>query len=203
MLQLQQPVRRGDGIVFDAGRPQEAEQGGAVYDILPAGGGSGLESGSPGEGAGTRKGSITCCVLLLHHCSLHFSAGAHSWPIADRSPAAPPAAGDTVQLVFGRGALDLRAVRPGDLIWKNRDPALERRLRASYEALPAASQRRLPVAVAVQAALGTPLRVTLTDEQVGRGGAGGQGAGGGAAGCGLQSSCFVVHQQLKCVFCCV
>lgn len=61
MLQLQQPVRRGDGIVFDAGRPQEAEQGGAVYDILPAGGSGGLESGSPGEGAGTRVALLAAC----------------------------------------------------------------------------------------------------------------------------------------------
>lgn len=78
-----------------------------------------------------------------------------------------------MQLVFGRGAVDLRDVQPGDLVWKNRDPALERRLRASYEALPAASQRRLPVAVAVTAAVGAPLRVTITDEQVGLAEAGG------------------------------
>lgn len=61
----------------------------------------------------------------------------------------------------------MRAVQPGDLVWKNRDPALERRLRASYEALPAASQRRLPLAVSMRAVVGQPLRVTLTDEQVG------------------------------------
>lgn len=57
VLQLQQPVRRGDGVVFDAGRPQEAEQGGAIYDILSAGGsrgasGGGLDSASPGKGEG-------------------------------------------------------------------------------------------------------------------------------------------------------
>lgn len=57
VLQLQQPVRRGDGVVFDAGRPQEAEQGGAIYDILPADGsrgasGGGRDSASPGEGEG-------------------------------------------------------------------------------------------------------------------------------------------------------
>lgn len=47
-LQLTQPVRRGDGLVFDAGRPQEAEQGGQVYDIQDPASGTSLESGAPG-----------------------------------------------------------------------------------------------------------------------------------------------------------
>ena len=39
------------------------------------------------------------------------------------------------------------------------------RLRASWDGLSVGAQRRLPVAVTVHAALGEPLRVTLTDEQ--------------------------------------
>jgi hypothetical protein len=70
-----------------------------------------------------------------------------------------------VELQFGRGQVDLRSVAPGQLVWQTKDPALEARLRASYDGLPAAAQRRLPVAVAVQAAVGQPMRVTLTDEQ--------------------------------------
>ena len=55
------------------------------------------------------------------------------------------------------------------------DPALEARLRASYDALPAAAQRRLPVGVVVQARLGAPLRVVLTDAEVGGRGEGARG----------------------------
>ena len=49
VLQLLQPVRRGDGVVFDRGTPQEQEQGGAVYDVLDERGGRLLDGGQPGE----------------------------------------------------------------------------------------------------------------------------------------------------------
>lgn len=120
VLQLHQPVQRGDGLVFDRGDPQHREEGGSVYDIQNAGSGASLERGSPGA---------------------------------------------TVQLGFGRGQVDLGALRPGDYVWKNQDPALMARLRSSYDGLAAAAQRRLPVTVTVHAALGSPLRVTLIDEQ--------------------------------------
>ena len=37
LLKLQAPLKPGDGIVFDAGRPDEKEQGGRVYDVEPRG----------------------------------------------------------------------------------------------------------------------------------------------------------------------
>ena len=100
----------------------------------------------------------SCFVTIpsphIQHCCSH------------PATAAAAAAGATVQLVFGRGLVDLSAVEAGQLVWKNKDHALEGRLRSSYEGLAAAAQRRLPVSVGVQAALGAPLRVTLTDSQV-------------------------------------
>src|SRR5664280_1521759 len=33
LVQLQGPLKRGDGIVFDAGRPEEQEEGGRIYDV--------------------------------------------------------------------------------------------------------------------------------------------------------------------------
>ncbi|AST07255.1 peptidase U32 [Anoxybacillus flavithermus] len=33
LCELQAPLKRGDGIVFDAGRPEEKEEGGRVYDL--------------------------------------------------------------------------------------------------------------------------------------------------------------------------
>lgn len=34
----QAPLKRGDGVVFDVGAPDQPEQGGALYDILAADG---------------------------------------------------------------------------------------------------------------------------------------------------------------------
>ncbi|GAB4816072.1 hypothetical protein N2152v2_003118 [Parachlorella kessleri] len=84
-------------------------------------------------------------------------------------PHAP--AGQTVQLLFGRGQVNLSRLRPGHLAWRNKDSALDARLRASYEGLPAVRQRRLPVRVQVSAAAGAPLEVLLTDPE----GVGGRG----------------------------
>jgi putative protease len=36
LVQLEGPLKAGDGVVFDAGNPQEQEQGGRVYQIQPA-----------------------------------------------------------------------------------------------------------------------------------------------------------------------
>jgi U32 family peptidase len=36
-LELAAPVKRGDGVVFDAGNPEQGEQGGRVYDVVPKG----------------------------------------------------------------------------------------------------------------------------------------------------------------------
>ncbi|MFA6564179.1 MAG: DUF3656 domain-containing protein [Verrucomicrobiia bacterium] len=37
LMKLQAPLKPGDGIVFDAGRPDEKEEGGRVYDVEPRG----------------------------------------------------------------------------------------------------------------------------------------------------------------------
>ena len=94
VLQLAQPVRRGDGLVFDAGRPQDAEQGGQVYDVADPASGASLEGG---------------------------------------------AAGATVALQFGRGQVDLSAVAPGDLVWKNKGAWARRGAAAAARGLPLGS----------------------------------------------------------------
>jgi hypothetical protein len=53
----------------------------------------------------------------------------------------------------------------GDLIWRTKDPSLEGRVRASYESVPAAAARKLPVRVEVAGKLGAPLVLTLVDEE--------------------------------------
>jgi putative protease len=76
-LRLVAPVKLGDGVVFDAGRPEEREEGGRVYAV-----------------------------------QLHASEAT---------------------LGFGRGDIDFRRVKPGQLLWKTNDPALDRNVRQTFE----------------------------------------------------------------------
>jgi len=63
-----------------------------------------------------------------------------------------------VDLAFGRGAIDLSAVRPGQAVWKTDDPQVTARLRRSFTA--ADPQRRRAVDMRVTVVAGEPVRVT-------------------------------------------
>ena len=63
-----------------------------------------------------------------------------------------------VELAFGRGAVDLGQLRPGQKIWKTDDPELTRRLRKTYDS--DQPRRRLPLDLVVEARDGAPLRIT-------------------------------------------
>ncbi|MCW5558710.1 MAG: U32 family peptidase, partial [Verrucomicrobiae bacterium] len=106
-------VKAGDGVVFDAGHPDEPEAGGRVYAV--------------------REG-----------------------PVSARSPR-------EVELQFGRDALDLRRLHPGDRVWKTDDPALDREVRRTFEG--ETPRFRRPVTAEVHGAPGTPLTLILRDEQ--------------------------------------
>jgi hypothetical protein len=70
-----------------------------------------------------------------------------------------------VRLGFARGQIDARGLHKGDLLWRNRDPRLESRVRATYEHLPASATRRLPVHVAVSCpGPGAPVCVAVRDD---------------------------------------
>ena len=62
-----------------------------------------------------------------------------------------------VDMAFGRDALDLTLIRPGQAVWKTDDPQLTARLRASFAGT--GPLRRQPVDLHVTAAVGEPLRV--------------------------------------------
>jgi putative protease len=67
-----------------------------------------------------------------------------------------------VELIFGRGDINLAALTPGSLVWKTDDPALRRRLEHSYaHDRPA---RRARVDVTVRGAAGQALTVTARDD---------------------------------------
>ncbi|EXX88320.1 peptidase U32 [Paenibacillus darwinianus] len=115
VCRIEAPLKRGDGIVFDAGDPTKKEEGGRVYDL--------------------RRQGIKIEGEAQEHTVL--------------------------EIVPGRNDVDLRKVKPGDRIWKTGDPALDKRLRQTFET--DKPYRVFPVAVHVEGKEGGPLRTRWTD----------------------------------------
>ncbi len=106
-LKLAGPAKPGDGLVFDAGRPDEKEEGGRIYYV------------------DEHKGET--------------------------------------QLRFGEGDIDFDRIHVGDRVWKTNDPALDRRVRATFEGDQIRFRREIHLEV--HGALGTPLTLFARDEQ--------------------------------------
>ncbi len=104
-LKLEGPAKAGDGVVFDAGRPDEKEEGGRIY-------------------------------------------------FADQRQ------GETV-LRFGDGNIDFARIQAGDRVWKTNDPALDRRVRQTFEGDQIRFRR--DIAVEVHGHAGAPLTVIARD----------------------------------------
>jgi len=136
LVLLEGPLKRGDGVVFDAGKPEEKEEGGRVYDIK-------LSTNVEGRGARSegRKPSGTSLFLST----------------LDTPPSPSP-----VLLSFGRGDIDSNRIHPGDRVWKTSDPELDRRLRETFAGNTPRFQR--PISLEVHGAVGRPLTVVARDE---------------------------------------
>ncbi len=106
-LKLAGPAKPGDGIVFDAGRPDEKEQGGRIYHLDERNGESVLR--------------------------------------------------------FGDGDIDFSRLHVGDRIWKTNDPALDRRVRQTFEGDQIRFRRELSFEVHGHA--GTPLTLIARDQE--------------------------------------
>ncbi|WP_219834366.1 U32 family peptidase [Paenibacillus sp. R14(2021)] len=119
VCRIEAPLKRGDGIVFDAGDPTKKEEGGRVYDLR--------RQGTKFEGE-AQEGTV-------------------------------------IELVPGRNDIDLRRVHVGDRVWKTSDPALDRRLRATFET--EKPYRVFPLHVKVTGTIGQPLRSWWTDVEKG------------------------------------
>lgn len=115
LMNLLGPVKRGDGVVFDHGRPEEKEEGGSVYEVIV-------------KGKSTEKGEEVSSGQAL--------------------------------LTFGHGALDLNNIHANDLVWRNKDPVLDQRLKEMVASSEDCSQL-IPVEVSVAGRLGQPLTVTI------------------------------------------
>jgi putative protease len=118
ICELEAPLKRGDGIVFDAGDPTKDEEGGRVYDIR--------QKGVKVEGE---------------------------------------LPGGLAEIVMGRNDVNLKRVHIGDRIWRTSDPALDKRLRATFET--DRPYRTFPVSIAVYGEAGRPLVALWTDESTG------------------------------------
>ncbi len=66
-------------------------------------------------------------------------------------------------LRFGYGDINFRKIRPGNLLWKNNDPALDRELRTTFEGEKIRFTR--PVDVEVHGHAGTPLTLIFNDRE--------------------------------------
>ena len=66
-------------------------------------------------------------------------------------------------LRFGHGDINFRKIRPGNLLWKNNDPALDRELRTTFEGEKIRFTR--PVDIEVHGHAGTPLTLILNDRE--------------------------------------
>ncbi|MBP2001738.1 putative protease [Paenibacillus shirakamiensis] len=119
VCRIEAPVKRGDGIVFDAGDPTQKEEGGRIYDLR-------------------RKG-------------VKIEGEADEGWILD--------------IVPGRNDVDLRKLHVGDRIWKTSDPALDKRMRQTFET--EKPYRVFPVRVRAIGHAGQPLVTFWTDVQKG------------------------------------
>ncbi|EFM11560.1 peptidase U32 [Paenibacillus curdlanolyticus YK9] len=119
ICRIDAPLKRGDGIVFDAGDPTKKEEGGRVYDLR--------RQGVKIEGE-AQEGTV-------------------------------------LEIVPGRNDVDLRRVKVGDKVWKTSDPALDKRLRATFET--DKPYRVFPMHVKVAGKAGEPMRTWWTDVQKG------------------------------------
>jgi putative protease len=142
-VKLEGPLKPGDGVVFDAGQPEEKEEGGRVYEVKV-----GRASSLPPK---ARAASDLESPAIPPHVSV-------SSEEAGRMPALPC----EVTLTFGRGDIDFGRLHVGDKVWKTSDPELERRLRQSF----AGDQPhfRRPIDVEVHGAAGRALTVLARDE---------------------------------------
>jgi U32 family peptidase len=74
----------------------------------------------------------------------------------------PQRNGETV-LRFGHGDLNFRRIKPGNLLWKNNDPALDRELRTTFEGEKIRFTR--PVDIGVHGHVNAPLTLILNDRE--------------------------------------
>ncbi|MGB8370319.1 MAG: DUF3656 domain-containing U32 family peptidase [Limisphaerales bacterium] len=141
-VRLEGPLKPGDGVVFDAGKPEENEEGGRVYEVHQQ-----------------RAAGVPPAVLKSTQ-----TKGAGRASMAQESQSCRQDASSTLETVlrFGHGDIDFSRVHAGDRLWKTSDPELDRRLRQSFEGDAPKFQR--PIEIEVHGVEGKPLTLMAHDE---------------------------------------
>lgn len=235
-LELAAPLKRGDGLVFDAGAPEDKEEGGwdccipllvarkakertcqdaewlklsqqgttgshrllpsgpltsylpqtslkptpggTIYDLLDDRGRSlqgeimptGVDAGAPAAASSSttstssssQKGKAGAGSQGRSTNSASAGGAKSSGARSGGAGAAGAAGAPTrVTVVFGPGQVVAARVKPGHLVWKTKDHALEARLKSSYDGLASAALRRVGVTARVVGRVGEPLTLTL------------------------------------------
>jgi putative protease len=152
-LKLEGPLKPGDGVVFDAGRPDLEEEGGRVYEIRS----------SNSEGRSARESLFEDHPLGRARRPCRADSGTDPSKTAHRDDSPHLfQAGSAVILTFGQGDIDFNRIHVGDKVWKTSDPELERRLRRSFEGDRPKFQR--PLDAVVHGRTSQPLTLTVRDE---------------------------------------
>src|ERR1039457_304612 len=141
-VRLEGPLKPGDGVVFDAGKPEENEEGGRVYEISQQ-----------------RAAGVPPAVLKSNQ-----TGNVGKVNTIRESQFCRQDASSTLEvlLAFGRGDIDFSRVHVGDKLWKTSDPELDRRLRQSFEGDTPKFQR--PIEIEVHGVEGKPLTLITHDE---------------------------------------
>ena len=139
LVELKVDVKPGDGVVFDEGHPEQDEQGGRIFAVRPAPLLAVVPKAHVGI-SGTHKQSQTCA----------FGTTAKKVDVK------------RVELMFGRGSVNLAAVAIGATVWKTDDPAIRRRLEKSYSREGVA--RRVPLHTRIEATVGSALVIGAYDD---------------------------------------
>jgi putative protease len=141
-VRLEGPLKPGDGVVFDAGKPEENEEGGRVYEISQQ-----------------RAAGVPPAVLKSNQ-----TGNVGKVNTIRESQFCRQDAGSTLEvlLAFGRDDIDFSRVHVGEKLWKTSDPELDRRLRQSFEGEAPKFQR--PIDIEVHGAEGKPLTLIAHDE---------------------------------------
>jgi U32 family peptidase len=134
VLRLEAPLKAGDGIVFDAGRPEEQEEGGRVFAVERA---PGI---LPGRGSSRNEADS----------------------VSSKASARHDAESTLVALTFGRGAVNFARVKPGNKVWKTSDPELDRELRQTFASDKPRFQR--PISIDAHGHAGAQLTLVARDE---------------------------------------
>ncbi len=113
---------------------------------------------APGLAAGVKRGDG---VAFACGPTSDDAIGGRVYEVFDRGRSlTEPATEGRVELTFGRDAVDLAMIQPGQAVWKTDDPLLTARLRKTFTG--DVPLRRQPVDLRVSVAVGQPVRVTAT-----------------------------------------